>query len=753
MRLVDIFEVMATMMKSMHRLRRYRLRLITFLLLTVSSLLIRPPAAARAQVLIPGPDDFKIVAPEGFGDRQNSGAWSMQWWNGHLYVGTARAWYCWVQAGLHVQYPEVPYPPIGSDLDCAASILLLPLEAEIWRHTPETGSWDRVYKSPRDVLVPSSPGNLTSRDIGYRGMAVYKDANGAEALYVGSATSYLLWPPTPAPRILRSTNGLKFNPVPQELGTILGDLGQDQSTFRGIHIFNNRLYILNGAIRGEGSVLETTNPAGGNDNYRWVTPQDMKIYEMQPYNGSLYMGVATDFVEGYAVVRTNAEGPLPYEYTTVVPSGAYVDTLPSNSVVSMSVYQDRLYVGTNRPVELIRINPDDSWDLIMGRPRDTPEGRKEPLSGLGTGFDWVFNAHLWRMAEHENVLYMSTLDQSSQLRDIPEFADEAGDHFGFDLYATADGVNLTPITVNGMGDTYQVGVRTFASTPYGLYVGGVSYWYGLKMYRYASASAATVDTGTVGTDTAKLYLPLFSDTEGQAANASSPGAQPLVAVPQTTTVQQAVYAPARFMAEPVGNQVVLSWDGAEDGATYHIMRAGTVDIDLPSLVQQDSLLGLPAPDMSEPILGDFEEIGTTRESVYIDDTAEPGKLYHYYAVAESPTGSRSNPSNLARVPLLLSPMSFSALNAKLGQWRASTAGTDAASSAAVASVSSAQAMVAAADYSSAWNALERLRQTALQGNVDGLETWQATDLELLIARLQRRIDLVQKGLLVPTSLN
>lgn len=749
-----MLKLMSTIMISIHHLRRYRNRLLVFLLLTLCVPLALPPAPAQAQILIPGPDDFKLAAPQGFGDRQNSGAWSMQWWNGHLYVGTARSWYCWVQAGLHVQYPQVPYPPIDSTNDCPANILLLPLEAEIWRHSPVAGTWKRVYKSPRDLLVPGHPGNLTSRDIGYRGMAVFKEGDGQEALYVGAATSYLLWPPTPAPRILRSINGINFTPIPQDPGTVLGDLGQDQATFRGWHIYNNRLYVLNGAIRGEGSVLETRTPEAGNDSYRWVTPQDMKIYEMHAFNGSLYLGVATDFVEGYSVVKTDATGPLPYEFTTVVPSGAYVEEVPTNSVVSMFVYQDRLYVGTNRPVELIRINPDDSWDLIVGRPRDTPEGRKEPLSGLGSGFDWVLNAHLWRMAEHEDVLYMSTLDQSSQLADIPELAEELGGKFGFDLYATADGVNMTPITVNGLGDPFQVGVRTFASTPYGLYVGGVSYSYGFKLYRYvspatsASTSATTSPATSAVEQTETLYLPLFRDTQGRPAGTS---AQP---------AQQAVSAPTRLMAEPVDNHVVLSWEGAGDGTTYHILRAGTLDVELPPSVGEDPFLGIPAPDPNEPILGSFAEIGTTQETFFVDDTAEPGEMYHYYVVAEDQTGAISNPSNLARVPLLLSPMSFTTLSEKLGQWRAtaSAASTNAdtavATIAAVdASLSGVQAMVAAADYVAAWNALEDLRQAARQDNIEGLATWQATDLELLVARLQRRIDLVQKGLLAPTGLN
>ena len=47
-------------------------------------------------------DDFTMVALQGFGDRQNSYAWSMAWFNNQLLVGTDRAQACVGFAG-HVQ--------------------------------------------------------------------------------------------------------------------------------------------------------------------------------------------------------------------------------------------------------------------------------------------------------------------------------------------------------------------------------------------------------------------------------------------------------------------------------------------------------------------------------------------------------------------------------------------------------------------------------------------------------------------------
>src|SRR5688572_12722358 len=53
--------------------------------------------------------DFAEVAPQGFGDRQNSWAWSMAWFQGKLYVGTQRSFQCVYAAAIDLLYPA--YPP------------------------------------------------------------------------------------------------------------------------------------------------------------------------------------------------------------------------------------------------------------------------------------------------------------------------------------------------------------------------------------------------------------------------------------------------------------------------------------------------------------------------------------------------------------------------------------------------------------------------------------------------------------------
>ena len=83
----------------------------------------------------------------------------------------------------------------------------------------------------------------------------------------------------------------------------------------------------------------------------------------------------------------------------------------------MHVFKGRLYVGTDRPAELLRINPDDTWDLVVGTPRQTPEGVKRPLSGMDVGFDNPLNIHVWRMQSHNGYLFVGHAESLHSVTD------------------------------------------------------------------------------------------------------------------------------------------------------------------------------------------------------------------------------------------------------------------------------------------------------------------------------------------------
>ena len=136
--------------------------------------------ARRRAAAAPAP-----IAQDGFGDARNSYAWSMAWFKGALYVGTARSAMCVENATIAYYLPDAGFysrePMPG--VTCPPSIHDADLRAEIWRYEPANGRWTRVYRSPR-VPNPRARGRLVARDIGYRGMLVRTERGGRKALYV-----------------------------------------------------------------------------------------------------------------------------------------------------------------------------------------------------------------------------------------------------------------------------------------------------------------------------------------------------------------------------------------------------------------------------------------------------------------------------------------------------------------------------------------------------------------------------------------
>jgi hypothetical protein len=127
--------------------------------------------------------------------------------------------------------------------------------------------------------------------------------------------------------------------------------------------------------------------------------------------------------------------------------------------------------------------------LIVGAPRETPDGYKAPLSGMHSGFNWLLNEHIWRMVEHEGWLYISTNDMTSlnmknwPVMNWPTIGDLLTTFQGGDLLATRDGLYYTVIDRTGFGDGLEIGIRTFASTPHGLFCGTSNPYYGCRIWR------------------------------------------------------------------------------------------------------------------------------------------------------------------------------------------------------------------------------------------------------------------------------
>ena len=357
---------------------------------------------------------FSRIAANGFGDSQNSYAHSMAEFGGDIYVGTSR----------HILALLKLFPPADAasmdpwPVKVPQSVEQLDLRAQIWRWHPQARCWERAHTSPE---IDGRNGRAVPRDLGYRGMAVFRGRSDvAPALYVSCLSSVSRGT---GARILRSPDGITFDPVGEP-----GLGNPNVSTFRSLVAFDDHLFV---APAGEGTtwnvtraptILRSPDPARGEWTHACVAgfgdPTNGGIFELEAFNGHLYAGTFNHIL-GHQIWKTPATGTQPCRWTKVLERGGYRGSL-NEMAMSMCAFNGALYVGSGlqnggydrtyrigpAAGELIRIYPDDTWDLVVGTARDTPQGRRLPISGLGCGFDNFFNGYIWRMVVHDGWLYV-----------------------------------------------------------------------------------------------------------------------------------------------------------------------------------------------------------------------------------------------------------------------------------------------------------------------------------------------------------
>jgi SAM-dependent methyltransferase len=454
------------------------------------SSLPKPPLAeglARSQ--------FRQIARNGFGDSRNSYAHAMTSFRGRLFVGTTRNMFQLVKiapdpatSAFHLWPVRVP-----PDLDAAG----MDQRCQIWRFDPADGRWAMPFESPR---VPMSDGTgEVWRDFGYRNMVVQKtESDAEEALYVTTMSSSK----APGALILRSPDGERFEPITEP-----GMGNSSVSSFRAFAGFRNRLYA-SPAGRGRlwafssSVVLECRDPV----SRVWTTVNEpgfgdssnVGVFDMGVFNDHLYAGVGNPFT-GLQVWKTDCRGEPPYRWTKILDHGAGRGKL-NQAAMSMCEFQGALYIGTGirrggydrefkigpAAGELLRIFPDDSWELVMGEEIHNARVDRQPLSDLGPGFDNPFNGYIWAMAVYDNNLYVGTYNNSVFLWwiDPRKVSPETHRHLrrigvekivereaGFNLWRSPDGIHWFEVSGDGFGNPYNYGVRTLHGCESGLYVG------------------------------------------------------------------------------------------------------------------------------------------------------------------------------------------------------------------------------------------------------------------------------------------
>jgi hypothetical protein len=438
---------------------------------------------------------FRKISGSGFGDGRNAYAWSCAWFRDHVYIGTNRQVLVVSKKRIPIQVPYAVYPvpiPEGDEF--------LDQRSEIWRYNPKTDIWQRVFRSPIVDGLQGRPAPLAG---GFRNMAVFQGkSDSAPAIYtIPGCTSRGI-----GPVLLRSQDGEHFA-IASEPGIGLGD--PNVISYRGAVPLKGRLFISPAASRGGNvntsynlTVLCSDDPVSG----RWEVsnlgtfgdPTNVGIFDMAACNGHLYAGLI-NVRHGCQVWKTDGEGPPPHQWTKVCDQG--FDRGPLNEAIAgFAAFRGDLYVGTGiqyggydrfhnigpAAAEVIRIRPDDTWDLVVGEPRMTRCGFMVPSSGLGPGFGNPVGGYVWRLTVHDGVLYAGTFDAASHTPfsdpgtwpdPIRSLLDEATlERFmkvmgGCELWRTTTGDDWVPITRNGFGNYFNQGIRALLTTPIGLFVG------------------------------------------------------------------------------------------------------------------------------------------------------------------------------------------------------------------------------------------------------------------------------------------
>lgn len=371
----------------------------------------------------------------------------------------------------------------------------------IVRYSPVSGTWEDVHvsplRSPDERALPREP-SLRFADMHerrLRKLAPYVPVyRGIRALTVTQAEMdphpclYAATVSHWGGQILRSTDGLRFDPVcPPGMG--------DTSvlSFRGLLGHAGKLFIATaGSVRADGidrnfcdapRIYFSTDPASG----QWqeamrseqLDPGIKSVGALTLFGGWLYAGCSS-YETGFQIWRTHTDGQAPFEWEPVILDGASRFVL-NESPVSMAVFRNHLYIGSGLPgfgydkqnnvgpgaAELIRVDTDGHWELVMGQIRTSPFGLQVPLSGLGTGFDDRYNSAIWSMAEHDGCLYAATNHWG-----VTESQKNTGPlRGGAQLWGSEDGEAWRPIIVDGCQNPYNMGIARMISTPWGLVLG------------------------------------------------------------------------------------------------------------------------------------------------------------------------------------------------------------------------------------------------------------------------------------------
>jgi hypothetical protein len=343
---------------------------------------------------------FRQVATGGFGNRWNLYAWSMQVFNGRLFVGTMNektGGEIWAYDGS--QWQKVLQQNLLRTGNSGFRSMIIfrgflytggtndTNGAELWR-TADGVHWRKI--------VSGGFGDKLNESV--RGVAIFQDK-----LYIG------LQNPTNGGQLWRSTNGLTFEPVN------IGGFGDPSNlSMHSLAVFKGQLYI---GTKNKNSMIQVWRSSDGANFEQVVGPNasipsgfgiagNILTQSMFVYNNMLYLGTGNaknngDPMNGFTLVRTS--NGTQWQPITINGAG----DIDNRFAWRFYEYQGYLWMGIgNFNIEngeggqawRSPTGAQGSWEIMVG-----PNGKYAP-TGFGNWINWGIRT----FAEYNGKLYVGT---------------------------------------------------------------------------------------------------------------------------------------------------------------------------------------------------------------------------------------------------------------------------------------------------------------------------------------------------------
>lgn len=455
---------------------------------------------------------------------QNNYAWSMTELGDYIYVGTAR---------------NIPYSILSNKIfgDIPIPGELTPkkpvMRGEIWRRRKcGPHGWERVYRTPENLV-----------DLGFRFMTTYTTPGGETAIYAGALT---LSPNLFMVKSTDGVNWRQLETGIQGFSTRYmvehrGKLYMGVLPLTGLA--GTQLYSSYDPERDGWELVDVSgdpdkNPRGNVDLLLSYNDH-LYVGTGRPTGFELWRTLeAEPQKDKWKLVVDKGAGDARNEHPwaiAVFKNYIYIGTAIEAAVLSLN--QDQRIVPP-KGFDVIRVDRYDNWELVVGGPPIVPTQpetgvRGLPLSGYSSGFGNISNAYCWQLQSQGDELYLGTFSWSvlippfipllpeilrnllslnakgyrTSLEDYLKYLLQADPLFahlpidgvlrlvagflmrlgrrtlGFDLWKTGDGIHWVPVSLNGLGNPHNYGVRMlFLSQNGNLYLGTANPFEGLEVW-------------------------------------------------------------------------------------------------------------------------------------------------------------------------------------------------------------------------------------------------------------------------------